>query len=306
MAGQQESAVRFETPNLVGVAKPRILVVEIGQTCTSVVRGDERIDQRTIIRYPTPKDYNTLIGNIEEISSVLFSDKRPNAIGIGIDGQLNSNGFITDARGLGNYIGQPIIQDLGEATDVPVGNIACVKDMVAAARAEQIMRTQGDVEITMEGIYRLDAHLDGVRFDTMNTVLDEPGHEFLRAGASCSCGSDGCLEAHVSGSGIQRKFNLPTQAMPNDTDQREEIGKDLVAGFNDMLDRYYRTDLDVPARLAFFGSLALNNPYLLDTLHSGLSDIRGPETPGVAPAYYGNNSVLYGAYFVASDSLAAY
>jgi glucokinase len=132
---------------------------------------------------------------------------------------------------------------------------------------------------------------------------DEPGHEFLSAGATCGCGADGCLEAHVSGSGIERKYGIRGEDIPADDWRWAAVTNNLALGVNQMLERY-AADGHVPTHLHFFGSVALKGPGVLDGLRNKLPAIRDPkETPRIGTAAFGDNSGLHGAYLAALQTL---
>jgi len=287
--------------NLGGRAQPRIVTFDIGGTWTRAVLGTDYIDQAEIVRTPTLPDYSQMLGKLGNISATLLDGKRADAVGFGIAGQI-TDGTITKAGKLAEYgyVGKNIVVDISDQTGLDPARVAGNGDTHSAAFAERRF-LNGNVEVG--GIYTWSTGFGGTRFTPDSIMPDEPGHEFFEAGALCGCGGDGCLEAHVSGSGIERKYGVRGENIPAGDPRWAEVTSNMAAGLDMMLDRYEGDDGLVPTYISFYGSVAMKGPGVLDGVRSGIQDIRGSEAPQIGLAAYGDESGLYGAYFAALDTL---
>lgn len=254
----------------------------------------------------TPDTYNDAIEKIGAAVSSLTGGKRPDAVGFGVAGQLDNTGVMAKAGKLTEYgwVGKNVVLDIAEVLGVDPANVAGANDVKAAAKGEQTVRNKRPDPYSLEALYTISTGLGGALYRPDEIIPDEPGHEFLRAGAVCGCGYDGCLEAHVSGSGIERKYGMRGEKIPRTDPTWDAVRSDLVEGFSGMLARYETTFGESPTRLSFYGSVALKGPQILEGLQTGLQEIHGPNTPEISAAAFGDNSGLHGAYFMAQETLA--
>ena len=299
------------TPALIGVAQPKILIGDFGGTWSRMqahypaTRPESTPSAYdTAVRYPTPFTYGEAIEQVAFAASNLLGRKKPDAFGFGVAGQIDKDGVIVTAGKLAEYgwVGEQVTADIAQVLGMDPSNVAGMNDVAVAAKAEQQARAAGG-KYGFEGIYTLSTGLGGALYSPEGIAPDEPGHEFLRAGAMCGCGKDGCIEAHVSGSGIERKYGLRGEAIPPEDPIWDGVRSDLVQGFDKLLSTYGESFGETPTRLSFYGSVALKGPHILESLQVGLGEIRGDETPEVARAAYGDQSGLYGAYYLAQETL---
>jgi predicted NBD/HSP70 family sugar kinase len=141
----------------------------------------------------------------------------------------------------------------------------------------------------------------GAGFTDARIFPDEPGHAFLKEGAICGCGADGHVEAHVSGSGIERKYGVTADQLP-DRKWKQVVG-DLTQAHLDLLERL-KEDLELkPVYLYYFGSVATRSPFALPGLAARLSKHkkRPDYLEGIKFAAHRNDSGLIGATEVALE-----
>jgi len=285
---------------LVGTAEPTILVVDLGGSWSRFAVGGEPIDEELIAKHQTLPGYEDTVAQVGRAAAFLC-EKKPDAIGFGIAGQM-TDGTLTEGGKLKQFgwVGRPIASDIAAALNLDPSRVVGLNDVAAAAKAEQVATNrQGNTDT--QAIYTLSTGFGGALFTPRSIIPDEPGHEYLRAGAQCACGRDGCLEAHVSGLGIAAKYGLGDAPLPPDDPRWSRVKGDLVAGVYSMLDRYAE-DGHNPRRLSFFGSVALKGPDILGCLRDGLMGLRD-DAPQVDTATYGDVSGLQGAYFAARETL---
>lgn len=301
-----EKRPTFAAVPLMGIAKPRILSADIGGSWTRVTQIDHvSLQPARIVSIATPATHDEIINRVGNIGADLLDGKRPDAVGIAIAGQVNDLGRITKAGPLSTRgcVDRNIKKDISEMTGVSPDNVAGLNDVQAAAYAERKARlSQLDIG-GCEAIFTLSTGFGGARYNDQYITPDEPGHVFYEDGVSCGCGANGCLEAHISGSGIEKKYGIRGEYMSAVDPRWQEVAGNLVAGMDMTLDRYEADGQGLPTRLAFLGSVITKGPGLMDALREGLTSIREEQAPEVVFAEYGENSGLYGGYFAAYQIL---
>ena len=311
----------MEIPNFIGTAEPVIVSVDNGGTNTriNVKSGDTELGS---VAYTTPEDYERAIISLS-LATKLISGGRPvDAIGFAIAGQVD-DGTIVDAgqlRAFG-WCDKPFGEDVVAQIDMNPNNIILLNDCGAAAKSQLVEnRKNGDGDIGY--IETISTGWGGAGFNVADNLLvpDEPGHNFLRSGAKCGCGREGCAEAHISGSGIERKFGVPGQNL--NSEQWKTVISDMVTAHAEMLNRFAAGEF-TPAGLYFFGSVALKGQGIRSTesrqedelkAHGVLQDLRDglkkrqdelPFLPAIVVATNGDDSGIIGAEYAARELLAA-
>jgi len=310
-----------EVPNLIGVAEPIIVAVDNGGTNTriKVQHGDKDLGSVT---YATPEDYERAIISLSLATKLIAGGRPVDAIGFAIAGQVDGD-TIVDAGQLKafGWCHMPISDDVAVQMGMKSNNVSLMGDCSSAAKSQLVEnRKNGDSAIGY--IETISTGWGGAGFKVTDNLLipDEPGHNYLRAGATCGCGREGCAEAHISGSGIERKFGIPGQNL--DSEQWKIVISDMVAAHAEMLKRF-DADGFTPAGLHFFGSVALKgqgilqrqarqndelkNHGVLQDLRDGLSLIKDelPFLPPILVATNGDDSGIIGAEYAARELLAA-
>ncbi len=296
-----------EAANLIGVAEPIVAAVDNGGTNTRILLMQGDTPLAPMIQYPTPRDYSTAVDRIGTVSHDLAGGRRIDAVGFAVAGAVQ-NGTIASAGQLQEYgwCGQPFAENVAERMAVELGAIVLLNDCGAAAKSQQVEnRRRGGPNIGY--IETISTGWGGAGFNVEDNALlpDEPGHVFLREGAICGCGTEGCAEAHISGSGIERKFGIRGEDLT--VDIWKTVIQDTVAAHAQMLERFEEQGFR-PSTLYFFGSVALKSPYVLPGLRSGLQEIaesthRIPFLPFIEVATNGDDSGIKGAKYAAQEVL---
>lgn len=305
---KERSTAPIAAPVLIGRARPNIIVADIGGTWTRIARGDERIHPENIIKYRTPQNYDQMVMALGNKAVTLTDGRKIDAFGFGIAGQV-TDGVITKAGMLTEYgcVGKPIVADAANVMGTTEGNTTGSNDVRAAGKGEQVYRRRRDGdEMGITAMYTIATGFAGAIVTKEGIDPDEAGHHYLKSGAWCGCGQEGCMEAHISGSGIQMKFGIRGENVPEDSVIWDEVRRDTCDALSLTLTRYRMEKGIVPDSLVFYGAVALNAPGLLSSIEHGMAlHSFGTDSPppSVETAHYGDDSGLYGSYFDALETL---
>lgn len=307
----------MEAPGQIGLAEPLIVAVDNGGTNTQVqLRRGEKVLGYS--RHDTPADYEKAIYELHLAVQTLRAshldldmDQKINAIGISAAGKV-LNGRIVSAGVLqeNGWVGKAFQEDVAQEFELESGLVVVMNDCKAAALAERVhsQKTNGSKTGYIETISTGNG---GAGFDTEpeiegeTEIEDEPGHEHLKSGAMCGCGIEGHVEAHIGGSGIEKKFGVRAEHLP--LDRWAEVIDDTVEAHVKLINRLANRGFR-PSTIYFFGSVATKQPHLLlPGLHKGLRERRAelPLLPTIAYAAHGDDSGLVGAGDAALELLAA-
>ncbi len=284
----------IEVPGQIGLAEPLIAAIDNGATNTRVLlrQGDQEID---CIRYETPHSYDDAIERVHSIAQLIGNGRKIDAVGFAvagkiIDGRIVQAGELQD-RG---WAGLPFQEDVARQFRLATDRVILNNDCVSAAIAQRVANQKvggpetGYVETISTGN-------GGAGFDENGEIEDEPGHEFLKPGAICACGKDGCVEAYISGSGMERNLGVKSENLP--ALMWKQVIADAVEAHVLLVNRFEAMGFR-PAAIHFFGSVALKQPYLLvPGIRQGIIENRDrlPFMPAIATATHGDDSGLVGA-----------
>lgn len=284
----------IEVPGQIGLAEPLIAAIDNGATNTrvSVRQGDEEIE---CMKYETPHNYDDAIERVHSIARLIADGRHINAVGFAvagkiIDGRIVQAGELQDRGWVGLPFQEDVARQFGLDTDYVILNNDCVSAAIAQRVANQKVGgpKTGYVETISTGN-------GGAGFNENGEIEDEPGHEFLKSGAICACGKDGCVEAYISGSGMERNLGIRAENLP--AHMWKQVIADAVEAHVLLVNRFEAMGFR-PAAIHFFGSVALKQPHLLlPGLQQGLSENRDrlPFMPTISTATYGDDSGLIGA-----------
>jgi predicted NBD/HSP70 family sugar kinase len=283
-------------------AEALLLAVDNGGTNTRVAPGGEVISR--IEAYPTPRSYDEAIGRIAATARVVLNGKRPDAVGFSVAGKVE-DGRIVSAGQLQEYgwTGRPFAADVAEELGVSPDRVVLLNDCAAGANAERTARQPKDDETGAFMV--LSTGFGGALYTSGELIADEPGHQYLKPGAVCGDGEEGHMEAHVSGSGIARKFGVPGEHIPHDDPRWQEVKVDFHESMAHTLARYEGDYGMTLQTVGFTGSVALGGPDMLGGLQRDLDARMGSAAPRIGEAVYRDESGLYGAAFAADEVIRA-
>jgi fructokinase len=195
--------------------------IDLGGTKIEGIALDGSVELARL-RVDTPRgDYAATIDALTALVSAL--EKRtgtPGSVGVGIPGTLSpETGLVKNANSVW-LIGQPLLADLERALDRPV-RIANDANCFAVSEATDGAGAGAEVVFgvivgtgTGAGIVVRGELLTGA-----NAIAGEWGHNPLpspaddeRPGPACYCGRRGCIEAFLSGPGLQADYERATGA----------------------------------------------------------------------------------------------
>ncbi len=282
-----------------GLASPIIVAVDNGGTNTRIEAciGGEPMASHT---YATPTDYYSAITAVDHTIRQLTGGVPVDAIGFAVAGKVE-DGVITSAGELQDYgwCQLPFQNDVAAALNIEPSKVRLLNDCVAAAKGQSVDSIKSG-EATTAFVETISTGFGGAGFDGDRLIPDEPGHEFYKDGATCGCGSIGCAEAHISGSGIERKYGIRAEDLPDEV--WGEVVRDAVNIHVDLLNRLHQGGL-TPEVVYVFGSVGLKSRLMLPGITAGLIENRDRLSflPLVKRATHGDDSGLVGAREAAKE-----
>jgi glucokinase len=296
--------------------------VDIGATRLRVALGDGsgRIVAKTF-EHSSQRESPTALGEqVARSLSRLLGDNgssRLRRVGVASTGPLDRRGGIVDPANLPKLGFIPLARPLVKAFDC---DVLLINDCSAAAIAEkEIGLGKGFdnlVYVTLStgigaGVF-VDGHLlvgkDGNAHEVGHIVIDREKRLL------CGCGKGGHWEAYCSGRNIPRLASLVLDGrdagrVGNLTSQQifelsragdhacatvvQEVGLLNAMGFASIVDVYD------PELVVVGGSVALNNPEVLDPIRKGIGDLARNRLPLVKLTEMGEDVVLSGALLAA-------
>ncbi len=141
--------------------------------------------------------------------------------------------------------------------------------------------------------------IDGKLYRGANGVHPEVGHQAIpyvgafQTPVTCECGAEGCLEALVSGNGINRLYGKPATQL--NAGEWLEVAANLGAGLRNLAVSY------VPEVIAIGGGIAVGQgeSFLAEAARVMSKGLRLVPAPQVRLSHLGYNTSLYGAIALA-------
>lgn len=294
----------------------KVISVDIGGTNTRVALhktdGDPEYNHGEYLAglasFSTDDDLRVTFDKIATHMGAQLDGDKPDAIGIGMAGRLNSTGDkMVSAGKLSSWVGIDIKQAFARAysekskersSEALEPKIKVINDAVAAAYSElnyrKLKKDESGLFIAWSTGLGGAAYLDG------KIVAYEPGHQhFQKEGvakeAKCSCGQGDHLEAYIGGAGIEKKYGRPGQEIEHRSKEWEEIEQDFCEGMIQTLVRYENDLTRLPKIISITGAVAERGPYMLGSLQNRLYKEYGKSAPVIRFAIQGEESGLYGA-----------
>ena len=282
-------------------AKPLIVAIDNGGTNTRI-RAQQGPEVIGGLSFETPPNYHEAIEEIAAKTSVLTEGRKPGAVGYAIAGQVGE-GQITSAGQLQEYgwLNRPLAADMAGAFALQESQVVLINDCAAAAKSQQVANSKRGAGGNGY-VISLSTGFGGAGFTDTDLIPDEPGHVFLKDGAVCGCGQEGHIEAHVSGSGIERKFGVTADQL-SDRKWRKVVA-DLRDAHLLLLARLAQVGFE-PRNLYYFGSIATRSPFALPGLAARLMHPKQkpPYLEGIKFATHKNDAGIVGAAEAAIDRL---
>jgi predicted NBD/HSP70 family sugar kinase len=300
----EEVTLQEKNVGVIGREEPVVVAVDNGGT-TTTVHGMDGAHNITM-EYDTPHDYPLAIYKLANAIRAVARQRSVDAVGVAIAGEVaEDGGSIVRAGELTTYgfVNAPYREALAYSLGIEEDQVVLNGDCDSAAIAQQAhnFKIGSDSEGFVETISTGNG---GSGFEPGKIKNWEPGHEYLRAGAICGCTKEGCVEAFISGSGIEKRFGRRGENIPADDPAWQEILEDTVDAHIRMVNRFFENGFN-PKTLYFFGSVALKSGIIMPGLSAGMAE-RQDELhylPNIALATYGKRSGLVGARVAALGRL---
>ncbi len=282
-----------------------VLAIDIGGTKHSLALfRDGRLSR--VEAYPTDVAGGRawMVERMTALARQWSRDARPAACGIGFGGPVD---FVTQRVGRSMHVGGwqdfPLAQALEQAIGVPCrmdndANLGALGELHAGAG----QGVASLLYVTLSTGIGAGLLLDGKIVRGADSLAGELGHVPLAPdGPECSCGARGCFEALCSGRAIESRTGRPAVELLQDSAFRAGYVADLARGLRAAL------MLLNPERVLIGGGLSKAGEALFSDLRAELARQIPPSLPirvDVRPAALGDQSVLWGARFLAEETLS--
>lgn len=196
------------------------LLFDIGGTKMRLALSEDGKAFSTPHIIPTPKDFAQAMGEIK----MFTQGKRITAAAGGIAGVMDKKkGSLFRSPNLRSWEGKPFLKLLKEAikADAFIENdadLAGLGEAVHGAGKSKRIVAYLTISTGVGGVRIVDKKIDA------NTMGFEPGHHILFAynGNPCPCGGKGDLEAHISGSALEKRYGKKPEDIDDKTIWDEE------------------------------------------------------------------------------------
>lgn len=287
---------------------PVYIGLDIGGTKCIAAAADARGELLRQTQCPTPLDLNEGLDLLKTMTRTIAGDDDIVAIGASAGGPLDH------VTGIISPLHQP------EWREIPLKTIfesefdrpfSVDVDTNAAALAEY--RWGGEsprflLYLTLSTGMGGGFVVDGALYRGANGVHPEVGHQAIpytgsfAHGVLCECGSEGCLEALISGNGIRRLYGKPAEQL--DPGEWAEVAANLGIGLRNMAACY------APDVIAVGGGVAVGGgePFILEARRVMAQGLKLVPAPRVRLSRLGYKTALYGAValaMVAADTFDA-
>ena len=282
-----------------------ILAIDIGGTKHSLARF--RDGQMTRLEtHPTDAGQGRpwMVERLVTLGREWARESPPAACGIGFGGPVD---FAVQRVGRSMHAGGwqdfPLAAELSKALGAPCrmdndANLGALGEYAAGAgRGASSL-----LYVTLSTGIGAGLLLDGKIVRGADSLAGELGHVPLDPdGPECCCGARGCFEALCSGRAIEAREGRPAAELLQDAAFRRRYLVDLARGLRAAL------MLVNPERVVIGGGIARAGEALLADLRAELARQIPASLPvriDVRPAALGDHSVLWGARFLAEESLS--
>ncbi|MCM3697531.1 ROK family protein [Microbacterium oleivorans] len=202
--------------------------VDVGGTKTLAVAVDDTGRVVAEERRPTGWGGRAVVDGIVAVVAAVSHGVRPDALGVGLPGQVSAGGVVRHALNLGIDT-----LDLAEAVSAGVGVRPLVENDVRAGAvgAASLLPGAGSIAYLnlgtgiAAGIVR-----DGMPWRGARGAAGEIGHISVDpAGAACTCGQRGCIEALAGGAAVAARWARPAALPVADVFDAAHAGDPLAA-----------------------------------------------------------------------------
>jgi predicted NBD/HSP70 family sugar kinase len=272
-------------------------LVDCGATQTRVVVADRDMHLIGTNYGATDPDnyYRTIQGFSLALESMSIGHGELVSVSVAVAGELDKEGRIVRAGGLSPWVGRCISGDTAEVLGIPSERVGSVNDVEALGISQQHANRENGKPA--DGIVTtLSSGWGGARYTAQGAVKpDEPGHEYLREGAVCTCGQKGCAEAFISGKGVFKNTGIAMQRWLEKSDNSDQFVTDVSAATIGMIERHARDGFE-PAEIRWIGGVAANQPLLMWRASEAVRSRFGQKAPVWDTVTLGQHAGLHGTF----------
>lgn len=259
-------------------------------------------EMRLIGREDAPTNPHNYYETVEYIATTMQHLAAGNgelvSASLAIAAQIDDEGVIRQAGTLTPWKGRNFGADVAGALGLPPARVGSMGDMEAAATSQQYINEQNGQPA--DGVVlTLSSGWGGAKYyQTGRIEADEPGHQFLRKGAVCSCGTEGCAEAFISGNGVRLNQNQPMETYLLNPLAADVFVNDVTTAVSQLVERYAATGFH-PEELRWMGGVATGQPLLMRRAAEAVQYRLGNQLLAWDTVSMGSQAGLHGAFIAA-------
>jgi predicted NBD/HSP70 family sugar kinase len=282
---------------------------DIGATNLRIGLYNDQADK--IMGYSAATISDDYEGTIDLVAETLLSKSKNHyevvAASIAVAAEVSEAGVLVKSGGLTPWVGRNLGADLEAALNLSHGLVGTPNDVVAIALSQQDINRRNDRPVS--GIATtLSSGWGGALYywKPGQTASDEPGHEFLRDGAVCTCGEEGHVEAWVSGRGVEINQNVSMDVWLRASGHAAQFVSDLSQATITMIQRLEGTRRDfIAEEIRWTGGVALGQPFLMQRVAQNIREGLNSPIP-VDTVTMGEQAGIHGTFIDAQRRAQEY
>jgi predicted NBD/HSP70 family sugar kinase len=268
---------------------------DIGASQTRLVLKDLSGETVGELFEPTdPSNYETSVNKWADSWRAMAGERQIIGAALAIAAAVEpETGELIQAGDLTPWLGQWPGHDLGHLLDITVG---VRNDVEAIAASQQHVNAENGYLIA--GVATtLSSGWGAALYDGESYIKsDEPGHEDLRLGATCTCKGEGHAEAWISGNGKLLNTGLEMPEWLKIPGNSDLLAADISIAVIGALLRYEKRDGFWPDEIRWTGGVALNQPFIMQDAGARVRHELGPRAPAFDTATYGGQAGIHGTF----------
>ncbi len=268
----------------------------------------EKLLERTIPTDPSQEgSYEASVDKIVDFLGGQHKGFEVTSASFAVAAEVAEDGTLTKSGALTPWVGRNLRRDLANELSMPEELIGTPNDVVAIAISQQHVNLRN-----MQCVDGIASTLStgwggALYFAGGETKSDEPGHEFLRAGATCTCGEDGHAEGWISGGGVMLNHGLDMSTwLKEQPDATVQLTQDIASATLAMIERVKAANPRFePEEIRWTGGVALNQPFIMQNVADVIRD-HFTNLIEVDTVTMGEHAGIHGTFIDARDRAAAY
>ncbi|MEM7037092.1 MAG: ROK family protein [Bacteroidota bacterium] len=279
---------------------PTYIAIDIGGTKMMVAAVDAEMNILRRIKKPTLQNVDDAMAQMHSMIAEMAGEDEIQGLGMAIGGPIDLEAGTVSPLNMPQWRDVPMRAMMAERYDCPFGygvdtDVAAVAEYYLAKLTEARF-----LYVTISTGVGGGFLLDGKVYRGMNGIHPEVGHQAIPVHTRyadrvlCGCGNTDCLEALVSGSGIQRVYQKPARDL--NADEWDEVARHLSLGLRNMI------MLLSPDLIVLGGGVTTGGgQFFLDQTQQYLKDtLTLAHMPEIRVSELGYDTALLGAAYIAA------